>query len=118
MVNRYRTRRGLRPLQLEIGLMRSAIWKAQHMAYFFYFGHSDPAPPVSRGVPERLAACGFESSGSENIAYGHETAREVMRAWINSPGHRRNIESRSWRYLGVGVAVSRRGGTFWAQDFG
>jgi uncharacterized protein YkwD len=118
VLNRYRNSHGLRPLQLEIGLMRSAIWKAQHMAHFFYFGHSDPAPPVNRGVPQRLAACGFVSSGSENIAYGYDTADQVMRAWLRSPGHRRNIESRSWRYLGVGVAVSRRGGTFWAQDFG
>jgi uncharacterized protein YkwD len=118
IVNRFRQARGLRPLQLEQGLMRSAIWKAQHMAHFFYFGHSDPAPPVNRGVPERLAACGFGSGGSENIAYGYETAREVVTAWLRSPGHRRNIVSTTWRYLGVGVAVSHYGGTFWAQNFG
>jgi uncharacterized protein YkwD len=118
IVNRFRTRRGLRPLQLELGLMRAAIWKAQHMAHFFYFGHSDPAPPVRRGVPQRLAACGFGGGGSENIAYGHETPAEVVQAWLRSPGHRRNIVSRTWRYLGVGVAVSHKGGTFWAQDFG
>jgi uncharacterized protein YkwD len=118
VVNRYRQNRGLRPLQLEYGLMRSAIWKAQHMAHFFYFGHSDPAPPVNRGVPQRLAACGFTSGGSENIAYGYETPGEVVRAWLQSPGHRRNIVSKTWRYLGVGVAVSQHGGTFWAQNFG
>lgn len=118
IVNRFRSRHGLRPLQLEVGLMRAAIWKAQHMAHFFYFGHSDPAPPVRRGVPQRLAACGFGGGGSENIAYGYETPAEVVQAWLGSPGHRRNIVSRSWRYLGVGVAVSRKGGTFWAQDFG
>jgi uncharacterized protein YkwD len=118
IVNRFRRARGLKPLRLELGLMRSAIWKAQHMAHFFYFGHSDPAPPVSRGVPQRLAACGFGSGGSENIAYGFDTASEVVRAWLRSPGHRRNIVSRSWHYLGVGVAVSHHGGTFWAQNFG
>ena len=118
IVNRFRDRRGLRPLRLELGLMRAAVWKAQHMAHFFYFGHSDPAPPVNRGVPERLAACGFGGGGSENIAYGHETPAEVVRAWLRSPGHRRNIVSPSWRYLGVGVAVSHKGGTFWAQAFG
>jgi uncharacterized protein YkwD len=118
VVNRYRVRVGLRRLKLEFGLMRSAIWKAQHMAHFFYFGHEDPAPPVSRGVPERLAACGFEGGGSENIAYGFQTAQGVVRAWLRSPGHRRNIRSRTWRYLGVGVAESRNGGFFWAQNFG
>jgi uncharacterized protein YkwD len=118
IVNRYRVRIGLRPLQLELGLMRSAIWKAQHMAHFFYFGHDDPAPPVNRGVPQRLAACGFGGGGSENIAYGYNTARGVMHAWLRSPGHRRNIRSSAWRYLGVGVAESRNGEFFWAQNFG
>jgi uncharacterized protein YkwD len=118
IVNRYRIRVGLRPLQLELGLMRSAIWKSQHMAHFFYFGHADPAPPISRGVPQRLAACGFVGGGSENIAYGFETPFEVVRAWLNSPGHRRNIRDSDWRYLGVGVAESRSGGFFWTQDFG
>jgi uncharacterized protein YkwD len=118
IVNRFRQSRGLHPLRLEQGLMRSAIWKAQHMAHFYYFGHGDPAPPVDRGMPQRLAACGFASSGSENIAYGYRSAIGVVRAWLRSPGHRRNIVSRSWRYLGVGVAVSHHGGTFWAQNFG
>ena len=118
IVNRYRVRIGLHPLQLEHGLMRSAIWKAQHMAHFFYFGHADPAPPVSRGVHQRLAACGFDGGGSENIAYGFDTPREVVRAWLRSPGHRRNIRAPYWRYLGVGVAESRNGGFYWAQNFG
>jgi uncharacterized protein YkwD len=118
IVNRYRIRTGLHRLQLEVGLMRSAIWKAQHMAHFFYFGHADPAPPISRGVPQRLAACGFQGGGSENIAYGFQTPQEVVRAWLRSPGHRRNIRAPYWRYLGVGVAESRNGGFYWAQNFG
>jgi uncharacterized protein YkwD len=118
VVNRFRRKHGLAALRLELGLMRSAIWKAQHMAHFFYFGHSDPAPPVDRGVPQRLAACGFGTGGSENIAYGFDTATQVVRAWLRSPGHRRNIVSMSWHYMGVGVAISEHGGTFWAQNFG
>lgn len=88
------------------------------MAHFHYFGHSDPAPPVTRSVPQRLAACGFGSSGSENIAYGYATAVSVVRAWLRSPGHRRNIELAGWKYMGVGAAKSRSGNTFWAQNFG
>ena len=118
IVNRYRSRNGLRRLRLEGGLMRSAIWKAQHMAHFFYFGHADPAPPIRRGVHQRLAACGFQGGGSENIAYGFDSAQEVVRAWLRSPGHRRNIRAAYWHYLGVGVAQSRNGGFFWAQNFG
>jgi uncharacterized protein YkwD len=118
IVNTHRVRIGRRPLRGSTALNRSATWKARHMARYLYFGHEDPAPPVARGVPQRLAACGFERSGSENLAYGYRTALSVVRAWLNSPGHRRNLELPSWKYMGVGAASSRGGSTFWAQNFG
>jgi uncharacterized protein YkwD len=118
IVNRYRVEIGRRPLRVSAPLTRSATWKARHMAHFHYFGHSDPAPPVTRTAFQRLAACGFGSTGSENIAYGYSSALSVVRAWLGSPGHRRNIELASWKYMGVGVASSRGGPTFWAQNFG
>jgi uncharacterized protein YkwD len=118
LVNDHRERSGLHRLRTLPSLTRSAIWKARHMARYYYFGHLDPAPPLTRGVPERLTACGFSAGGSENIAFGYETPEEVVTAWLRSPGHRRNIRSSTWRYLGVGVAESEGGGIFWAQDFG
>jgi uncharacterized protein YkwD len=118
IVNRYRAEIGMRPLRVSVPLTRSATWKARHMAHFYYFGHSDPAPPVSRTVFDRIAACGFDASGGENIAYGYPTALAVVRAWLGSPGHRRNIELPRWRYIGVGVASSRSGLKFWTQNFG
>jgi uncharacterized protein YkwD len=118
IVNRYRVEIGRRPLRVSAPLTRSATWKARHMAHYHYFGHSDPAPPVTRTAFQRLAACGFGSTGSENIAYGFATALSVVRAWLASPGHRRNIELAGWKYMGVGVASSRGGRTFWAQNFG
>jgi uncharacterized protein YkwD len=118
IVNEYRIRIGVRPLRLAPSLTRSATWKARHMAHFHYFGHSDPAPPVARSVPQRLSACGFGAQGSENIAYGYQTAASVVRAWLRSPSHRRNIEQPGWKYMGVGAAKSRGGNTFWAQNFG
>jgi uncharacterized protein YkwD len=118
LVNDHRQRAGLRRLRIIPSLTHSAVWKARHMARFYYFGHVDPAPPLTRSVPDRLAACGFAGGGSENIAFGYETAEEVVAAWLHSPGHRRNIDSSGWRYMGVGAAESERGGTFWAQNFG
>ena len=118
IVNSYRVDIGVRPLREAPSLTRSATWKARHMAHFRYFGHSDPAPPVTRTVFQRLTACGFGSSGSENIAYGYRNAFSVVRAWLRSPGHRHNIELPRWKYIGVGVASSRGGTKFWAQNFG
>jgi uncharacterized protein YkwD len=121
LVNKHRSAMALRPLVASPSLMAAAEWKSLHMAGARYFAHADPAPPVARGVGERLLACGYpaQSTGwGENIAYGQPTPRAVMSAWLQSPGHRANIESRSFRALGVGVARSEAGLLFWTQDFG
>jgi uncharacterized protein YkwD len=83
--------------------------------------HADPSPPVKRGVGTRLAACGYPSSTSswgENIAFGFDTPAAVMKGWLHSTGHRRNIEYRRWAAIGVGVATGSNGLLYWAQDFG
>jgi uncharacterized protein YkwD len=54
---------------------------------------------------------------SENIAKGYRSAEAVVRGWMNSPGHRRNILNCDARSMGVGVAV-RNNEPFWTQDFG
>lgn len=39
----------------------------------------------------------------ENVAAGYTSAESVMRGWMSSRGHRRNILSDS-RYIGIGVS--------------
>ena len=41
-----------------------------------------------------------------------------MTGWLNSPGHRANIENASYRAIGIGVARSSNGSYYWTQDFG
>ena len=40
----------------------------------------------------------------ENVAYNYQTAESVMAAWLNSPGHKANIEG-DYTHLGVSVSV-------------
>ena len=55
-------------------------------------------------------------SAGENIARGQSSPEEVVRAWMNSEGHRANILGESFTSLGVGVYKS--GGTYaWTQLF-
>lgn len=117
LINSHRRGRGLRTLNISATLSRAAVWKARHMARFGYMGHNDPAPPVVRTAAQRIADCGYGSAWGENIAYGYRTAPEVVKAWLNSPGHRENIENGSFSVTGVGAA-SRGTVVFWAQDFG
>ena len=63
----------------------------------------------------------FKSCG-ENIAAGQTTPQQVVEAWMNSPGHRANILSEKFEYLGVGFYYDKdgTGGSyryFWAQNF-
>ncbi len=116
LVNQHRASLGLVQLKVSPTLTGAAVWKARHMAYYGYMAHDDPAPPVARTWFQRVQACGYAGFGAgENIAYGFTTPQSVMNAWLNSPGHKANIENPSYRVIGVGVAGST---IFWAQDFG
>lgn len=121
LVNSHRQQLGLSTLNVSPTLTKSAAWKAAHMAEYQYMQHDDPAPPVARTVAQRLDACGYpgDTSGwGENIAYGFQTAQDVMNAWLNSPGHKANIENASYRAIGVGAATATNGSVYWTQDFG
>lgn len=48
----------------------------------------------------------------ENAAYGFTTAQQVMKAWLESPGHCKNIMNPKFTELGLG-----RAGTYWTQVF-
>jgi uncharacterized protein YkwD len=119
LVNQHRASMGLAALSIDATLTDSAAWKSQHMAAYGYFAHNDPAPPVARDPFTRMQNCGYASGGTlgENIAAGQQTASDVMTAWLNSPGHRANIEAPSFRSTGVGVAVGGPYGIYWTQEF-
>jgi hypothetical protein len=119
LVNAHRSALGLSQLRLSPTLTASAVWKARHMARFGYVAHDDPAPPVSRSADQRMVDCGYPWSWTgENIAAGFRTPEGVMAAWLQSPGHRANLEAPEWNVIGLGVAQSGPGALFWAQDFG
>ena len=101
-------------------LTDSAAWKASHMANYGYFDHNDPAPPVARDPFTRMTDCGYSAGGAEgeNIAFGQTDANDVMNAWLNSPGHKANIEQPSFRSIGVGARpAAANGQIYWVQDF-
>lgn len=53
--------------------------------------------------------------GRENIAMGQRSAEDVVRAWLNSPGHYANIMSNS-RFIGVGDTSATGRGNFWTMQ--
>jgi uncharacterized protein YkwD len=119
LINQYRAGMGLSQLAISSPLTASSEWKSLHMAGYGYFGHDDPAPPVSRSAYQRATDCGYVGSWwGENIAGGYTTAQSVVNGWLGSSGHRANIENANFTSTGVGVAANGSGQLYWTQSFG
>ena len=54
---------------------------------------------------------------AENIAMGQRSSRDVVRCWMNSPGHRANMLNRTFRRIGVAAYRTGRGTIYWCQQF-
>lgn len=110
LVNKERAAAGLSALVLDTKLNEVATEKARDMADNNYFSHTSP----TYGSPfDMLQTFGVSyRAAGENIAYGQTSAEQVMRDWMNSPGHRANILNGSYTKLGVGFVNGK-----WAQLF-
>src|SRR5205807_7565852 len=58
----------------------------------------------------------FRTSG-ENVAAGQSTVAEVMRTWIDSPPHKKNILG-DFTELGAACVKAKDGTPYWCVDFG
>jgi uncharacterized protein YkwD len=109
LINRVRTRRDLHRLKPDACLTnRVAQPWADELARTRVFRHSD--------LHEGRRICRVAWIG-ENLAKGFATPRQAMRAFMRSPGHRRNLLTPRWRAVGLGVAVDRNGSIYWSQNF-
>ncbi len=53
---------------------------------------------------------------SENVGYGYRTGEAVVKAWINSEGHRKNIEG-NFTHFGISVAQDEDGKNYFTNIF-
>ena len=97
--NRERKKRNRPRLKRKGALIRSSRKYANVMAANNHFSHTGPAPDFSEFF-ERIRAEGFNGAMAENIARGQRSVGEVMRSWMRSSGHRKNILSRKYKYFG------------------
>ncbi len=84
-----RDRYGLAGLQTDARLLRAAAAHARDMRRNGFFAHQG-SDGSSLSVRLRRQGYGF-CFAAENIARGHETLAGVLRSWMESRGHRRNI---------------------------
>lgn len=119
-VNEVRRKAGAPPLKMNRDLQEAAQAHAQDMLARGYFAHESPSGTTVR---ERARKAGYDwRTIGENIAEGQTSVDEVMKTWMNSPGHRANILNPPFRELGVGLVIGQaRNGEYrviWVQNFG
>jgi len=121
LTNQERSKQGLGPLAICPTLDNAAQMHAEAMKDQDFFEHENPftgEDPSSRGEQ-----AGYGPYVGENIAMGYQTPREVVRGWMDSPGHRENILN-SYLHLGVGISnggsgkYGPGGWFYWVQNFG
>jgi uncharacterized protein YkwD len=108
LINNRRVKRGLPRLRINHRLSKAAMWHTHDMVRRNYFGHVSKR---GRDVVDRLRRTRylggkFSWAVGENLAWGSGplgTPRKIVRAWMRSAGHRRNMLNPRYREMGIGV---------------
>ncbi len=112
--NVQREKKKLPACEFCVELCRAGASHVADMKKNKYFGHENPKKKAQTqlGVRFKRFIKGLCSMG-ENIAMNYvdeemtyaEIAREVLRQWLDSPGHRANIYTKGYKMLGTGALM-------------
>lgn len=120
-----------KPLQWDDTLYKAAYEHSKDMAMCCHFSHEGSGRESDwTAKAQSLGRCSsfvnrIENNGytkhrtvAENIAYGANTLEGVMRQWIGSEGHCRNIMNPLFTDFGMAKAAASDGRYYWTQTFG
>jgi len=114
LVNGERSKQGLKPLAIDMELVKLARMKAKDMIDKNYFSHQSP----TYGSPFDMmknAGVSYRTAG-ENLA-GASTVDRAHTNLMNSPGHRANILNSGYTSAGIGVVNGGPYGKMFVQLF-
>ncbi len=121
LVNQERSKKGLPPYHHSYPLTKLALYHSTNMKENNFFSHTDhqgrsPQQRAALLIPEILGGIG------ENIAYDYassenEAAVKMMNAWMHSSGHKANILSKKYNFIGIGV-TQENDKIYATQNFG
>jgi uncharacterized protein YkwD len=125
--NQIRANRDLPLLRENARLRHAAAAHSSDMVSRGFFEHTTPGgvTMVDRIMATRYASPRVGWALGENLAWGTgrlATPRAIMKAWMDSPGHRANVVKRAYREVGIGVVTGvpsdRGAGATYTADFG
>ncbi|MFN4294468.1 MAG: CAP domain-containing protein, partial [Thermoflexales bacterium] len=124
LVNDHRASIGKPPLKRVSLLDQTARYHSCDMRDDDYFRHDTH----DRVNGQLVQVCSFSqrvgghytnwAAIGENIAAGYVTPADVMQGWLDSTGHRANIEDHLFWEIGVGYCSGGSWWRYWTQNFG
>jgi uncharacterized protein YkwD len=128
LLNRERRKHHLHRLRFNHRLALAGLRHARDMVRNDYFSHDEPS---GKDFVQRIMLTHYVPPSSrwflgENLAWGgsrQSTPREIVRAWMASPGHRHNILTRGFREIGIALVAGApvagvAHATTYANEFG
>ncbi|AMV39691.1 CAP domain-containing protein [Planctomyces sp. SH-PL62] len=113
--NRARAERKRTRVEISPELQEAAQLHAEEMAGRGQMTHKGAD---GSSVADRVQNLGYRYRRcGENVAYGHYSPELVMRGWLTSPPHRKNILG-DYRQVGLGYATAKDGTPYWCVTFG
>lgn len=111
LVNDYRAQQGLSTLQfLDEGSAQAALHN-QHM-----IENNEVCHDFFGSRYQALVKSVNAKSVSENVGFGYRTADAVVNAWINSDGHRKNLEGEH-THFGISIKEGKDGKLYFTNIF-
>jgi uncharacterized protein YkwD len=112
-INEYRQKHGLSPLKMDNRIIKEAKNHSIDMAnHTMPFGHKYFMSRIDR----LHAQIKHSNAGAENVAYNYKDAQDVVKNWVRSPGHKKNIEG-NYDLTGIGIARDAKGKIYFTQIF-
>jgi uncharacterized protein YkwD len=112
-INNYRIQQGLKPLKLDPLISEQAQNHSrdieENIVPYGHDGFYNRTRILAKLFPE-------SHSAAENVAYADIDAHDVIKQWINSSGHRKNIEG-NYNLTGVGIAKDKNNRIYVTQIF-
>ena len=106
-INDLRESRGLTPLKMDKRLLNYAVQRCAEITAAF--SHTRPNG-------KNMTSLNASLINGENIAWGYSTAELTFNAWLNSPGHYKNMTRAD--YKSAGLACFRYNGqAYWVNLF-
>ena len=112
LTNIERAKAGRSALIYNAGLQKAAMIRAKEISV--KFSHTRPNGEDSSTA---LYEVGVGNSSDENIAAGQKSPELVVKAWMNSQGHKLTLLNKENLYIGVGFYQDADGRYYWVQSF-